>query len=72
MAKGRPAEALSGVGAIAFLMAYVLGVDDEQLIVCLGAALGLVPGAVTLLVDGGGLRGIFRKVWRGKDASTQA
>lgn len=64
--RGRPAETTSGVGSIGLLMAYILGVTDEQTVVCLGAALGLVPGTVTLLVSSGGLRGLVRLLWRGR------
>lgn len=64
--KGRPAESTAGVGAVALLIAYVLGVNDPQIVACLGAVLGLVPAAVTLLVANGGVRGVLRTVWRGK------
>lgn len=66
--RGRPAESLAGTGAIALLASYILGVDDPDLIVCLGAVVGLVPAAVTLLVDSGGVRGVLRKIWRGQSA----
>jgi hypothetical protein len=64
--KGRPAETTTGVGSIALLVAYIMGVDDPQTIAILGAGLGLVPAAVTLLVAGGGIRGVLGNIWRGK------
>jgi hypothetical protein len=64
--RGRPAESLAGTSSIGLLIAYVLGVDDPDLIVCLGAVVGLVPAVVTLLVDGGGVSGVLRKLWRGR------
>ena len=69
--KGRPAEALAGTSSIALLIAYVLGVDDPQLVVVLGAAVGLVPAAVTLLVANGGIRGVLRTIWHGRGAEPQ-
>lgn len=66
--RGRPAETSAGVVALGSLLAVTLGVNDSDQIACMIAALGAVPGAVTLYVDAGGLRGILRKVWRGKDA----
>ena len=67
--QGRPAESIAGAGSIAYLMAYVLGVDDQQLVVVLGASLGLIPSAVTLVVANGGVRGVLRKLWRGRDVA---
>lgn len=64
--KGRPAESTAGVGSIALLVAVLLGVDDPNTIAVMGAALGLIPAAVTLLVDGGGVRGVLGSLWRGR------
>lgn len=64
--KGRPAESLAGTGSIALLIAYVLGVTDPQVVACLGAAVGLMPAAVTLLASNGGIRGVLAKLWRGR------
>lgn len=64
--KGRPAESAAGTGAVALLVAYTLGITDPDLVVCLGAVLGLVPAGVTLLVDGGGLSGVLGALWRGR------
>jgi prepilin-type N-terminal cleavage/methylation domain-containing protein len=68
--KGRPAESTAGVGSIGLLIAVVLGVDDPNLIAVLGAAVGLLPAAVTLLVAGGGIRGVLSSLWRGKGAQS--
>lgn len=65
--KGRPAETAGGVGAIGLLVAFILGVDDPSTVVMLGAAIALLPALVTGLVDGGGVRGWVRKLWRGRD-----
>jgi len=64
--KGRPAESTAGVGSVALLIAFILGVNDPELVAVLGAALGLVPAAVTLLVSAGGIRGVLRALWRGR------
>lgn len=65
--QGRPAESLTGTGAIALLAAVLLGAtNDPNTIACLGAVLGLVPAAVTLLVSGGGVRGVLGSIWRGR------
>ena len=63
---GRPAETSGGLGAVALLAAYVLGVDDPEQVVILGAAIGLLPGFVTLFVANGGIRGIVKLMWRGR------
>ena len=63
---GRPAETAGGVGSIGLLIAYVLGVHDPQTIAIIGAAVGLVPAAVTMLVNNGGVRGTVLKLWRGR------
>lgn len=64
--KGRPAESAAGAGSIALLAAYILGVNDPDIVACLGAAVGLIPAAVTLLISNGGLRGVLRALWRGR------
>lgn len=64
--RGRPAESTAGVGSIGLLIAVVLGVDDPNVIAVLGAAVGLIPAAVTLLVSGGGIRGVLGSLWRGR------
>lgn len=64
--KGRPAESTAGAGSIALLVAYTLGVTDSDTVACLGAALGLVPAAVTLVVTSGGIRGVLCTIWRGR------
>lgn len=64
--RGRPAETLTGAGALGSVLAIVLGVHDPQQIACMVAGLGLVPAGVTLYVDSGGLRGVLRKLWRGR------
>ena len=61
----RPAETTTGVGAIALLIALLLGLDSETAAV-IGVALGLVPAAVTTLVANGGIRGALRKLYRGR------
>lgn len=63
--RGRPAEALAGTGSIGLLVAYVLGVRDPEQIAVIGAAIGLIPGAVTTIVDAGGIRGLLRSIWSG-------
>lgn len=62
----RPAETAGAAGSIALLIAYTLGVNDAQLITVLGAALGLIPAAVTGLVAGGGITGTAKRIWRGR------
>lgn len=65
--RGRPAEVTGATGAVALLLAAVLGVESETVIVALGVAAGLLPGLVTLLVAHGGVRGVLRLVWRGAE-----
>lgn len=62
----RPAEALAGTGSIALLVAFVLGVRDPEHVAVIGAAVGLIPAAVTTLVDVGGIRGLIRRIWGGR------
>lgn len=62
----RPAETSAGAGGIALIVAWLLGVDDPDVLVALGAAVGFVPAAVTLIVANGGIRGAVLRLWRGK------
>jgi predicted amino acid dehydrogenase len=65
--QGRPAESVTGVTAIGLLVAIILGVDDADTIAAMVGALGVLPGAVTLLVANGGIRGVLRLVYRGRE-----
>lgn len=49
--KQRPAEWTGVAGAIALLIARVLGVTDADTIVALGAVIGFLPAGVTWLVS---------------------
>jgi len=60
----RPAEITTGAGAVALLLALVLGLDTETVAI-VGVVLGFVPAAVTLLVNHGGVRGVIVKLWTG-------
>lgn len=62
----RPAESAGATGGIALIIARVAGVKDPDVLVALGALVGLIPSAVTLLVANGGVRGVARKLWRGR------
>jgi hypothetical protein len=64
--KGRPAESVTGVTAIGALVAIILGVDDADTIAAMVGALGVLPGAVTLLVSNGGVLGVARLVLHGR------
>lgn len=47
----RPAESVTGVaGALAFLVTYLLGVEDPTVYLCLGIVFSAVPSAVTWVV----------------------
>lgn len=46
----RPAETGGVAGAIALLVAHLLGVDDATVIVALAVVVGFVPAAITWLV----------------------
>lgn len=65
----RPAETAGAGGAVALLIGYVFGIKDAQTLVVLGAAIGLVPAFVTLLVANGGVRGVVGLLWRGRSKS---
>jgi hypothetical protein len=64
--RGRPAETLTGTAALGSLLAIVLGVHDTETIAAMITGLGLLPAAVSLYLDAGGLRGLLRKAWRGR------
>lgn len=68
--RGRPAETATGVAALGSLLAIITGVTDPQTLAAIITGLGMLPAGVSLFVDAGGVRGIARKVWRGKDASS--
>lgn len=47
----RPAESLTGAGALTVLIVYGFGIDDPQVPVALTVVLGLLPAAVTWIVS---------------------
>lgn len=61
--KARPAETAGGAGSLALLVGYALGVQDPAVLTAVGAVVGLVPAAVTLVVRSGGIRGCWAKIW---------
>ena len=64
-AGGRPAETGGAVAAIGTLVALVAGVDDPVVVAALVAVVGVVPAAITGLINAGGVRGLAIKLWRG-------
>jgi hypothetical protein len=50
LAKRRPAEVSGVAGAVALLLAHLLGVTDADTIVALAIVVGVVPAAVTFVV----------------------
>ncbi len=60
-----PAETTTGGGAVALLIALVLGLDAETAAI-IGVALGLVPALVTGLVRVGGITGAVQLLLRGE------
>lgn len=50
--KARPAETGGAVaGALAFLLCYLLGVDDAGVLTALGVVLAFVPASITWAVE---------------------
>lgn len=62
----RPAELAGASGAIALLVARLLGVTDPDVLISASTVIGLLPAAVTLVVAHGGIAGALRRLWRGK------
>jgi hypothetical protein len=62
----RPAETTAGAGSIALAVAYIAGVRDPETIAAVGVLIGLVPGAVTFLVDHGGIVGVAHAITKGR------
>lgn len=62
----RPAETTGAAGALVTLGAMAFGVTDVQVIAALGTVAALAPSAVTFLVSNGGVRGVARRLWRGR------
>jgi hypothetical protein len=62
----RPAEKAGAAGTIAILAGYAFGIKDPGVLAAIGAGIGLVPATVTYVVTNGGLRGVARKLWRGR------
>jgi hypothetical protein len=62
----RPAETAGAGATIGGLVAVIAGVRDTQTLAYIIGGIGLVPAAVTFLVDNGGVRGVVRTLWRGK------
>lgn len=67
LTRRRPAETAGAGAAIGGLLTYVFGLRDPEALAALVAAVGLVPGAVTYLMDNGGLLGIVSAVLHGRD-----
>lgn len=62
----RPAETAGAAGAIAGLVARVSGVRDPDTLAYITAGVGLLPAVVTTLVNSGGIRGLARLLWQGR------
>lgn len=62
--KGRPAETAAAAGGIGGLAAAIV---TKDWVVAVVAAWNFIPAAVTLLVTNGGVRGVVRLLWRGRD-----
>jgi hypothetical protein len=63
--RGKPAETGGGLGALAVAVAYAAGCSVDT-VAAVGIAAGLVPVAVTWVVDHGGIRGALRSLWQGR------
>lgn len=64
--KGRPAETTSAAGAVAVLLAVILGLESVKLVAALTVVVGFIPALVTLLVVNGGIKGVLRMIWQGR------
>lgn len=62
----RPAELTGLAGSVALIIAGLAGVKDPTALVAIGAVVGAIPAAVTLIVASGGIRGAVLRLWRGK------
>jgi energy-converting hydrogenase Eha subunit A len=51
MISSRPAETGGAAGAVAIIVARVLGVEDPTTIAAIGVVVGFVPAAVTFCVE---------------------
>jgi hypothetical protein len=49
--KQRPAETTTLASAVAVLIAYVLGLDEPEVVLALAVVLGFVPAVVTWVVE---------------------
>lgn len=65
IAKKRPAETSGTLGAAAVAVAYAAGCSADT-IAAVGVVAGLVPTAVSFVVDNGGVRGVARRLWAGR------
>lgn len=61
----RPAETTAAGGGAIAVIAAALGADAQQ-VAAIAAVGGLLPAAVTWLVEHGGIRGLARRVWGGE------
>lgn len=62
----RPAETGGAAAAIGSLVAIAAGVTDHGVIAAMIGVVGLVPAAITGLINAGGIRGFASKLWRGR------
>ena len=68
MIRSHPASTTGIAGALALLLGhFAVGIDDPDALAAIGAVLLSLPAAVSLLVAQGGIRGVLRKLWRGRD-----
>lgn len=65
----RPAETAGASGSLALIIARIAGIKDPDTLVAIGAAAGLVPALVTLIVANGGVKGALHRLWAGKATS---
>lgn len=63
--QARPAETGGGLGAAATFTAYALGFSVET-VAAVGVIAGLIPAAVSFVVDNGGVRGVLKLVLDGR------
>jgi hypothetical protein len=61
----RPAETTAAGGGLVAVVAAFLGAPVEA-VAAIAAVAGLLPGAVTWLVNHGGIRGVARALWVGR------
>jgi hypothetical protein len=65
----RPAETMTGVAGVGYLLATILGVDSLEAQSAMIATLAILPGLVSGIIANGGIVGFVKSFLYGRDGN---